>query len=135
MIPKHQTTNSAGADLYAAETVTIESGKVRLVGTGFSLAEINLHKAPSNHELVFMLCNRSSVAFKKQLMICNGVGVIDLDFKDEIKAMFINMSDKPQTINKGERIAQLVPMRYVPFLFDVEDKERDGGIGSTNEKA
>lgn len=131
MIPKHQTIQSAGADLYAAETVTIESGQVRLVGTGFSLTEIDLRKAPSYHELVLMLCNRSSIALKKQLMICNGVGVIDADFKDEIKVMFINMSDKPQTINKGNRIAQLVPMRYVPLLFDVEDKERNGGIGST----
>lgn len=132
MIPKHQTTNSAGADLYAAETVTIESGQVILVGTGFSLTELGYI---SDHDLVFMLCNRSSIAFKKQLMICNGVGVIDLDYKDEIKAMFINMSDKPQTINKGERIAQLVPMRYVSGVFEVEDKERDGGIGSTDEEA
>ena len=129
MIPKHQTKQSAGADLYAAETVTIESGQVRLVGTGFSLPELGYIAA--YHDLVFMLCNRSSLAFKKQLMICNGVGVIDQDYKDEIKAMFINMSDKPQTINKGERIAQLVPMRYVSCLFDVEDNERNGGIGST----
>lgn len=125
MTPKHQTIQSAGADLYAAETVTIDSGQVRLVGTGFKLPDFNLG------DLVFMLCNRSSIAFKKQLMICNGVGVIDQDYKDEIKAMFINMSDKPQTINKGERIAQLVPMRYVTCLFDVEDNERNGGIGST----
>lgn len=125
MTPKHQTTQSAGADLYAAETVTIEPQQVRLVGTGFSLPDFNLG------DLVFMLCNRSSIAFKKQLMVCNGVGVIDQDYTDEIKVMFINMSDKPQTINKGERIAQLVPMRYVPLLFDVENKERNGGIGST----
>lgn len=135
MIPKHQTTQSAGADLYAAETVTIESGKVKLVGTGFSLTEIDSIRVVKSWQLVFMLCNRSSIAFKKQLMICNGVGVIDQDYKDEIKAMFINMSDKPQTINKGERIAQLVPMRYVSGVFGVEDKERDGGIGSTDEEA
>lgn len=131
MTPKHQTTQSAGADLYAAETVTIDSGQVRLVGTGFSLPELGYL---ADHDLVFMLCNRSSIALKKQLMICNGVGVIDQDFKDEIKAMFINMSDKPQTINKGERIAQLVPMRYVSGIFDVEDNERNGGIGSTGDE-
>ena len=132
MIPKHQTTQSAGADLYASETVTIEPQQVRLVGTGFGLTDLPYQ---ADSDLVFMLCNRSSIAFKKQLMICNGVGVIDQDYKDEIKAMFINMSDKPQTITKGERIAQLVPMRYVSGVFGVEDKERDGGIGSTNEKA
>lgn len=134
MTPTHQTVKSAGADLYAAETVTIEPQQVRLVGTGFSLVEIDLRKAPSYHELVFMLCNRSSVAYKKSLMACNGVGVIDQDYQDEIKVMYINMSGEPQTINKGERIAQLVPMRYVSGLFDVEDKDRNGGFGSTNEQ-
>jgi len=128
MTPTHQTTFSAGADLYAAETVTIEPQKVRLVGTGFSLAELP-YKA--DHDLVFMLCNRSSVAYKKSLMVCNGVGVIDQDFNDEIKVMYINMSGEPQTINNGERIAQLVPMRYVTNLFDVEDNKRCGGFGSS----
>ena len=128
MTPTHQTTFSAGADLYAAETVTIEPQQVRLVGTGFSLAELP-YKA--DHDLVFMLCNRSSIAYKKSLMVCNGVGVIDQDFEDEIKVMYINMSGEPQTINKGERVAQLVPMRYVTNLFDVEDNKRCGGFGSS----
>jgi len=129
MIPTHQTNKSAGADLYAAETVTIEPQQVRLVGTGFSLAELPYQ---ADHDLVFMLCNRSSIAYKKSLMVCNGVGVIDQDYQDEVKVMYINLSGEPQTIIKGERIAQLVPMRYVPFLFDVEDKERSGGFGSTD---
>ncbi|QAY18013.1 deoxyuridine 5'-triphosphate nucleotidohydrolase [Pseudoalteromonas phage C7] len=126
MIPTHQTDKSAGADLYAAETVTIEPNQVRLIGTGFSLPNYNLG------DLVFMLCNRSSIALKKQLMVCNGVGVIDQDYKDEIKVMFINLSGEPQTITKGERISQLVPMRYVTGLFGVEGNERVGGFGSTN---
>lgn len=128
MTPTHQTTKSAGADLYSAETVTIDPQQVRLVGTGFSLTELPFQ---ADHDLVFMLCNRSSIAYKKSLMVCNGVGVIDQDYQDEIKVMYINMSGEPQTIKKGERIAQLVPMRYVPFLFDVEDSERTGGVGST----
>ena len=127
MTPKHQTIKSAGADLYAAETVTIEPQQVRLVGTGFILPDFNLG------DLVFMLCNRSSIAYKKALMVCNGIGVIDQDYKDEVKVMYINMSGEQQTIKKGERIAQLVPMSYVSGLFDVEDKERDGGIGSTDD--
>lgn len=137
MIPTHQTTKSAGADLYSDETVTIEPQQVMLVGTGFSLRDIipNPHtkkRKAMGKDLVFMLCNRSSIAYKKALMVCNGVGVIDQDYQDEVKVMYINLSGEPQTISKGERIAQLVPMRYVPFLFDVEDKERSGGFGSTN---
>lgn len=134
MIPTHQTNKSAGADLYAAETVTIEPQQVKLVDTGFSLALMTVDSDYSKHDdLVFMLCNRSSIAYKKALMVCNGVGVIDQDYQDEIKVMFINMSGEPQTINKGERIAQLVPMRYVPFIFDVENYERIGGFGSTGD--
>ena len=131
MIPTHKTTGSAGADLYAAETVTIEPQQVRLVGTGFGLAEMPFQ---ADHDLVFMLCNRSSIAYKKALMVCNGVGVIDQDYQDEIKVMYINISGEPQTIKKGERIAQLVPMRYVPFIFDVENNDRTGGFGSTKDK-
>lgn len=67
-------------------------------------------------------------------MVLNGVGVIDQDYKDEIKVMYMNMSGKKQTINKGERIAQLVPMRFVPFIFDANDSERKGGFGSSNEQ-
>ncbi len=132
MIPAHQTTKSAGADLYAAETVTIEPQQVRLVGTGFYIRDLMLNEKAGS-DLVFMLCNRSSVAYKKSLMVCNGVGVIDQDYPSEIKVMYINMSGEPQTINKGDRIAQLVPMRYVQFIFDVENNERAGGFGSTGE--
>lgn len=130
-MPAHKTHNSAGADLYAAETVTIEPQQVKLVATGFSIPNLMLTDKAS--DLVFMLCNRSSVAFKKSLMVCNGVGVIDLDYKDEVKVMYINMSGENQTVNKGDRIAQLVPMRYVKGVFDVEDNERKGGLGSTGE--
>ena len=131
MIPTHKTKGSAGADLYADETLTIAPGMVKLVETGFFIRDLMLNERAGS-DLVFMLCNRSSIAYKKSLMVCNGVGVIDQDYQDEVKVMYINLSGEPQTIKKGERIAQLVPMRYVPFLFDVEDKERSGGFGSTN---
>lgn len=131
MTPAHATTRSAGADLHAAEAVTLEPQEVRLIGTGFSLAELSFK---ADEDLVFMLCNRSSIAYKKSLMVLNGIGVIDQDYKDEIKVMYMNMSGTQQTIIKGERIAQLVPMRYVPFVFDVNNNERNGGFGSTNEQ-
>lgn len=128
MTPVHETTRSAGADLRSAEPVTLEPQEVRLIGTGFSLAEL---PRQTDHDLVFMLCNRSSIAFKKSLMILNGVGVIDQDYKDEIKVMYMNMSGERQTISKGEKIAQLVPMRYVAGIFESKDTERSGGFGST----
>jgi len=128
MKPTHKTKMSAGADVSANETVTIYPGKTALVGTGCKLEE--------KHNLsgfVFMLFIRSSLAFKRGLALANGVGVIDADYKDEIKVMLTNHSLTPVTINKGERIAQIVAMSYYPGFFDVEDTERSGGIGSTGE--
>jgi len=132
MKPKHQTKLSAGADLKAAETVTLEHGKVRLVPTGYSISELPYGTA-STFDFVFMLFNRSSMA-KKQVILANGVGVIDQDYKEEIKVMLLNLSGEDITINRGDRIAQLVPMRYVPFVFDVKEGDRKGGFGSTGEK-
>ncbi len=117
---------SAGADVSANETVTIYPGKTVLVGTGFKLTE--------KHELngfVFMLFIRSSLAFKRGLALANGVGVIDADYKDEVKVMLTNHGLTPVTINKGERIAQIVPMAYYRGFFDIEGHERKGGFGST----
>ena len=130
MIPKHQTKLSAGADLYAAETVTLENGKVRLIPTGFSISELP-YESLSTFDMVFMLFNRSSMA-KKQVILANGVGVVDQDYKDEIKVMLLNLSGSDVTINKGDRIAQLVPMKYVPFVFEVKQSDRKGGFGSTD---
>lgn len=133
MTPKHKTTYSAGADLTASESVTIEPMQTRLVGTGFSLCEIKTPRPASYHEIVYMLHVRSSIAYKRGLILTNGVGVIDSDYKDEIKVMLTNLSDKPQTVIAGERIAQLVPMRYQPFIFECEENDRVGGFGSTGE--
>ena len=129
MTPKHQTKYSAGADLSANETVVIKPNEIRLVGTGCFVPQIK----SIDEDLVFMLCNRSSVAYKRGLIVANGIGVIDQDYCDEIKVMFINLSCESRVIQKGEKIAQLVPMRYVPGYFDVVKNDRVGGFGSTDE--
>lgn len=130
--PTHKTLYSAGADLESNETVTIEPSQIRLVGTGFSLTYDQRHYMGC---MVFMLAIRSSIALKKGLTLGNGVGIIDLDYADEIKVMLFNPTDKPVTIECGERIAQLIPMQYVPGVFDVEDKTRKGGFGSTGQSS
>ena len=124
---KHQTKYSAGADLYANESVTIEAGQIKLVGTGYFLPKERIE----HDNLVFMLCNRSSTAYKKGLIVANGVGVIDQDYCDEVKVMYINLSGEAQQVDKGDKVAQLVPMQYVTGVFEVEDKVRNGGFGST----
>lgn len=128
MKPKHKTKYSAGADLMANENAEIHPGQTLLIGTGFKLSDYQ----PYNN-IVYMLFIRSSLSFKRGLSLANGVGVIDSDYKDEVKVMLTNHSKEPQCIVKGERIAQIVPMRYVQGFFEVEDNERQGGFGSTGE--
>lgn len=128
MTPKHQTKFSAGADLTANESIEIQPGETTLISTGFKLS--NCHEQSG---MVYMLFIRSSLSFKRGLSLTNGVGVIDADYKDEVKVMLTNHSKEPQCIVNGERIAQIVPMRYVDGFFEVEENLRSGGFGSTNE--
>ena len=132
MKPTHKTKMSAGADLTASESVEIEAGCTVLVGTDYKL-DFNYLSENSYYSFVFMLFIRSSLAFKRGLSLANGVGVIDADYKDEIKVMLTNHGSEPVCIVKGERIAQIVPMAYYKGFFDVEDTERAGGFGSTGE--
>jgi len=76
---------------------------------------------------------RSSLS--KQLIIANGVGVIDLDYTDEIMIRIHNPANMPaKDINKGDRVAQITMLRHLGFMFDVHSqKQRTGGFGSTGE--
>lgn len=126
MTPVHKTKGSAGADLVCAKTITIEAGQTALVSTG-SYVPSGLPKG-----VALLLMARSSIALKKGLMLSNGVGLIDSDYPDEIKCMYTNLSGEPVTLERGERVAQLVPIQYVYGVFDIDNAERSGGFGSTN---
>ena len=128
--PKHQTKFSAGADLIAAEDTIINPNQTVLVSTGYFFSEEVLLKL-QKHNLVVNLHSRSSLAWKKNLLLMNGVGVIDADYKDEIKVMYRNVGLEPVKLEKGERIAQLVPLAYVSNIFEVIENERNGGFGSS----
>ena len=127
MIPTHKTKGSAGADLVCAKTVTIQPNETILVSTG-AYVPSGLPKG-----IALLLMARSSIAYKKRLLLANGVGLIDSDFSDEIKCMYTNLNTEPVTLERGERIAQLVPVQYVYGVFEIEDKERSGGFGSTGD--
>ena len=72
-----QTNKSAGADLSASEDVTIYAGCINLVPTGFFLPEID-----TTDNLYYLLAARSSLAYKKGLLLANGVGIIDYDYSN-----------------------------------------------------
>lgn len=131
--PTYGSEFSAGADLYSAEEgdVTIAPGKAALIHTGIA-AEI-----PEGY--VGLIFARSGLATKRGLAPSNKVGVIDADYRGEIMVSLYNQSDKDQTVEAGERVAQ---MAIVPFLhaeFEEVDELSDtvrgsGGFGSTGTK-
>lgn len=131
--PTYGSEFSAGADLYSAEEcdVTIAPGKATLIHTGIA-AEI-----PEGY--VGLIFARSGLATKRGLAPSNKVGVIDADYRGEIMVSLYNQSDIDQTVEAGERIAQ---MAIVPFLhaeFEEADELSDtvrgsGGFGSTGTK-
>lgn len=122
-----QTKQSAGADLSASVETIIPAGKIVLVPTGFDLLGVDVY-APNTF---FLLTARSSLAYKTGLLLANGVGVIDSDYKDEIKVMLFNPTNEDVIIEAGTRIAQLIAMPFLP-VFPAIDNERNGGFGSTS---
>lgn len=140
-----QTNNSAGADLSASEDVVIRAGEIVLVPTGYYLTHtvadsfcgsIPVFSSMSGEvlpdDIFYLLAARSSLAYKKGLLLANGVGIIDSDYKDEVKVMLYNSTKETVIISKGERIAQLIPTQYLPIFPSLEN-ERNGGFGSTGE--
>ncbi len=129
-LPAYETDGAAGMDLRAAEFALMHPGATRLIGCGFAV-EI----PPSYVGLMFI---RSSVALRGNLMLANTVGVIDSDFRGEIKMAirYETDSDLDTTIEVGDRIAQLViaPVARAVIEEAEELTETDrgaGGFGST----
>lgn len=131
IIPTRGSDFAAGYDVYSTEDVEIPVGETVLVGTGLSMA------IPVNK--VLLLYPRSGLASKKGLRLANGVGVIDADYRGEIKAAIYNDSKTVQKIEKGDRIAQLVLAPYYAMDFKLVEElsstdRGDKGFGSSGTK-
>ena len=129
-LPTYGSAFAAGADLYACleEPVTIGPGETYWVSTGIAL-EVPVGCAG----LVYA---RSSLGAKRGLAPANKVGVVDSDYRGEVRVVLFNHSPEPQTINPGERVAQFVITPVVtPQYVEAEellDTDRGtGGFGST----
>ncbi len=132
-LPQYQTPGAVAFDLYARETVVINPWKPTIIPANVII------EVPEGYFL--MLASRSSTPIKKNLMVANGIGVIDQDYhgdKDEIGVQVLNFSQENVIIEKGERIAQalLVQIAKVVEFKEVESikKESRGGFGSTGSK-
>ena len=103
------------------------------VPTGVFISGVEWDKVPAGFIPELQIRARSGLAFKKRIMLANGVGTIDADYPEEIRVLLINMGDEPFTIAPGDRIAQLVPALVVRLeLGEINATAlRTSGFGST----
>ena len=131
VLPKYATPGSAAMDLSACldEPVVLQPGQRTLLPTGIAIAL----PGPEYVALVFV---RSSLGAKYGIALSNGVGVIDSDYRGEIKVGLTNLSDVPYTVQPGDRVAQLailpVTQPTVVQVAELDETDRGaGGFGST----
>ena len=133
-LPKYSTKGSAAMDLVAeiGRQQHIIQGSNQLIPTGIYL------DVPVGY--CAKIYARSGIADKRGLAPSNGVGIIDSDYRGQVYVSLCNSSEVTQYIEPGERIAQLVIEKVIPFQWEqideLEETDRGiGGFGSTGEKA
>lgn len=133
IIPAYGSAYAAGADLYACieKEIAVPPHETVLIPTGIAL-ELPVGYAG-------LIYARSGLATKKGLAPANKVGVVDCDYRGEVKVALHNHSNTPQTVAVGERVAQLVITPYITAEFVAVEELSEtvrgaGGFGSTGTK-
>ena len=127
-LPEYKTTGAVAFDCYVRTNTTVEPQKIAHVPLNICV------KLPKNHYV--LLAARSSLS-KRGLIFANGIGIGDEDFcgdNDEYHAAVFNFTDKPVTVERGDRIAQMIIKPYEKAEFEeVENMESEnrGGFGTT----
>ena len=129
-LPKYMSDGASGMDLFAAvtDTMVIPAGEVALVPIGIRIA------LPEGFEA--QIRPRSGLAARNGVGLLNSPGTIDSDYRGEIKIVMFNFGKEPFTINRGDRIAQMIIARVARAILveqdDLEDTQRgSGGFGHT----
>ncbi len=130
ILPTYGSREAAGADLYACleEPVTIQPGQTVFIPTGLAM------EVPKG--CAGLVYARSSMGAKRGLAPANKVGVIDSDYRGEISVVLHNHGGIAQTVEPGERIAQLIITPVLTPAYEqvqaLTDTHRGtGGFGST----
>jgi len=124
------TLQSSGMDLCAAikDNQELPVGSITVIPTGIAIA------LPRGFEA--QIRPRSGLAFKHGIGIINAPGTIDADYRGEIKVALINLGERPYTIRRGDRIAQMVIQKVYQAQLEVADaleetERNEGGFGHT----
>ncbi|MBQ3566517.1 MAG: dUTP diphosphatase [Oscillospiraceae bacterium] len=133
VVPKQATKGSAGMDLSACldEDVIIKPGEIKMIPTGLSVA-------PDTDECALLIYARSGLASKHGIAPANCVGVVDSDYRGEIKVALINHGKEDFVVTNEMRIAQLIMTPVIiPQICEVteldETQRSSGGFGSTGQ--
>ena len=129
-LPHYATPHSAGMDLRADidSAIVLKPLQRALVPTGLFI------ELPEGYEA--QIRPRSGLAAKHGISIVNAPGTIDADYRGEIKVVLINLSDQTFTLERGERIAQMIVAKHervewMPVTELNESSRGEGGFGST----
>ena len=129
-LPRYMSSQASGMDISAAldAPLILEMRAIALVPTGFAMA------LPEGYEA--QIRPRSGLAVKHGISLINSPGTIDADYRGEVKIALINLGDRPFTIQRADRIAQMVIQRVcrvrLAVVEDLDTTARDsGGFGHT----
>jgi len=129
-IPEYKTSGAAAFDLYARETVSIPAQSVGYVPLNIAL------QLPENY---WALVSARSSLHKKGLMLANGIGVGDYDYRgdgDEYLAALFNFKSEPVVVERGERLVQMIILNREKVEFELVTEfssPNRGGFGSTGQ--
>jgi dUTP pyrophosphatase len=131
LMPSYATAASAAADLRAASDLVIAPGHHCKMSTGVWIDRVDWTRVPEGLIPELQIRARSGLAYKHGLMLTNGVGTIDADYRDEICVLLFNSGLEPFIIQKGDRIAQIT-LNLVHRIDGLNTGgTRVGGFGST----
>ncbi|MCP4643358.1 MAG: dUTP diphosphatase [bacterium] len=129
-LPAYETEHAAGMDIRASvtEPLTLAPGERALVPTGLRIA------LPEGYEA--QIRPRSGLAIKHGISLLNSPGTIDADYRGEIRIIMANLGQEPFTIDRGDRIAQMIvaPVTRVQWRVadSLDETDRgEGGFGHT----
>ena len=130
IVPEYGSEYSAGADLRACinEDIVLNPSETNILPTGIAV------EIPEGY--FGMVCSRSGLAAKNQVVVLNSPGIIDSDYRGEIKLIMVNHSGIPFVIKPAMRLAQII---IVPFFYAnwiethslSETVRGNNGLGST----
>lgn len=128
ILPKYESSGSAGMDLRAETPCLIKAGERILVDTGIFI------ELPEGYEA--QIRARSGLSIKHGIGLVNGVGTIDSDYRGEIKIPLINWGEDSYKIEKGDRIAQMIIAKYERVSWEpveelTETTRNEKGFGSS----